>query len=105
MTTKNLIKKIENIFQSNVFNSIMELDPDAKYHVTVIPRNSAGNNAPSMPVHVTTLPSIILTYKNNYQFNSSEGKAEITVTRNTTEFQTSLGIAHKLRKIKKTCNI
>ena len=83
-------KKMESIYQSNVFSCLTELDPDSKYNVTVIPRNSAGNNAPSMPVHVTTLPSIILTYKNNYQFNSSEGKAEITVTRNTTEFQTSL---------------
>ena len=68
----------------------LELDPDAKYNITVIPRNSAGNNAPSIPVHVTTLPSIVLTYKQNYQFNSSEGKGEITVTRNTTEFQTTL---------------
>ena len=58
--------------------------------VTVVPRNSAGNDSPCLPVKVVTLLSIVLNYRNSYQFNSSEGKAEITVTRNTTEFQTTL---------------
>ena len=83
-------KKSENVYESNVFTCTVELEPNTVYFVTVVPRNSAGNEPPCIPVKVKTLPSIVLSYKNNYQFNSSEGKAEITITRNTTEFQTTL---------------
>ena len=84
----NTDKKVEQIFPSNVFQCTLELEPDCKYNVTVIARNSVGNRSPPIPVRLKTLPAIMLIYQSDYQFKSSEGKAEITITRNTTEFQT-----------------
>jgi hypothetical protein len=91
-------KKVEQIYPSNVVSCTLELDPDCKYNVTVIARNSAGNKPAPIPVRLKTLKAIILTYQSDYQFQSSEGKAEITVTRNTTEFQTTL-VWRMMRKI------
>ncbi len=80
----------EHVLPSTVNSCCLELEPDKKYNITVIARNSAGNKAPPLPVRIKTLPAITLTYKSDYEFNSSDGRAEITVTRNTTEFQTTL---------------
>ena len=91
-------KKVEQIFASDIFTCALELDPDCKYNVTVIARNSAGNRSPPIPVRLRTLPAIMLIYQSDYQFKSSEGSAEITITRNTTEFQTTL-VWRMMRKV------
>ena len=91
-------RKVEQTFPSNLNSCTLELEPDCKYNVTVIARNSAGNRSPPIPVRLKTLPAIMLIYQSDYQFKSSEGSAEITITRNTTEFQTTL-VWRMMRKI------
>ena len=56
-------KKVEQTFPSNIFTCVIELEPDCKYNVTVIARNSAGNRSPPIPVRLKTLPALVQNFK------------------------------------------
>ena len=56
-------KKVEQTFPSNIFTCVIELEPDCKYNVTVIARNSAGNRSPPIPVRLKTLPVLVQNFK------------------------------------------